>query len=81
MRRRDPTGEMYGWRDRRTILAVTLDKAGASRTWRSRRARGVDFLDEEAMRPFKRAQPFPNPPPALLDADGQIKFSFGFYWR
>jgi hypothetical protein len=31
------------------------------------------------MQAFKRSQPFPNPPPALLDPDGQIKFSFGFY--
>jgi len=79
MRRRDPSGDMYGWRDRRTILAVTLDKAGAVSDLAVEKSSGVDFLDDEAMQAFKRSQPFPNPPPALLDPDGQIKFSFGFF--
>ena len=79
MRRRDPSGDMYGWRDRRTILAVTLDKAGTVSDLAVEKSSGVDFLDDEALQAFKRSQPFPNPPPALLDPDGQIKFSFGFY--
>ncbi len=79
MRRRDPSGDMYGWRDRRTILAVTLDKAGSVSDLAVEKSSGVDFLDDEALQAFKRSQPFPNPPPALLDPDGQIKFSFGFY--
>jgi TonB family protein len=79
MRRRDPSGDMYGWRDRRTILAVTLDKQGEVSDLSVEKSSGVDFLDEEAMAAFKRSQPFPNPPPALVDQDGQIKFSFGFY--
>jgi len=79
MRRRDPSGDMYGWRDRRTILAVTLDKAGSLSDLSVEKSSGVDFLDDEAVQAFKRSQPFPNPPPALLDPDGQIKFSFGFY--
>ena len=79
MRRRDPSGEMYGWRDRRTILAVTLDKAGSVSDLAVEKSSGVDFLDDEAMQAFKRSQPFPNPPSGLLDQEGQIKFSFGFY--
>lgn len=79
MRRRDPSGEIYGWRDRRTIVNVTLTKNGAVEDLTVQKSCGVDFLDEEAMGAFKRAQPFQNPPSALLDADGLIKFSFGFY--
>lgn len=79
MRRRDPSGNMYGWRDRRTVLAVTLDKAGGVSDLAVEKSSGVDFLDEEAMAAFKRSEPFPNPPPGLIDSAGQIKFSFGFY--
>jgi TonB family protein len=79
MRRRDPSGEIYGWRDRRTIVNVTLNKSGGLEDLTVEKSCGVDFLDEEAMGAFKRAQPFQNPPAALLDADGLIKFSFGFF--
>ncbi len=79
MRRRDPSGQIYGWRDRRTILSITLDREGGVRELTVERSCGVDFLDEEAMGAFKRAQPFLNPPPALVDANGEIKFSFGFF--
>jgi TonB family protein len=79
MRRRDPSGEIYGWRDRRTIVSVTLNRTGGVEDLAVQKSCGVDFLDEEAMGAFKRAQPFQNPPSALLDADGLIKFSFGFY--
>ncbi|MHB8416804.1 MAG: TonB family protein [Myxococcales bacterium] len=79
MRRRDPSGEIYGWRDRRTILSVTLDRTGGIAELTVEKSCGVDFLDEEAMTAFKRAQPFLNPPPALVDESGVIKFSFGFY--
>ncbi len=79
MRRRDPSGQIYGWRDRRTILSVTLDKNGSLRTLTIERSCGVDFLDQEAMDAFRRAQPFPNPPTALVDGTGGIQFSFGFY--
>ncbi|HUB07802.1 MAG TPA: energy transducer TonB [Myxococcales bacterium] len=79
MRRRDPSGEIYGWRDRRTILSVTLNKTGGIEELTVEKSCGVDFLDEEAMSAFKRAQPFLNPPPALVDDSGMIRFSFGFY--
>ncbi len=79
MRRRDPSGEIYGWRDRKTILNVTLNRSGNIEELTVEKSCGVDFLDEEAMSAFKRAQPFINPPPALVDENGTIKFSFGFY--
>jgi TonB family protein len=79
MRRRDPTGQIYGWRDRRTILTVVLDRSGGLSDLSVEKSCGVEFLDDEAMAAFRRAQPFTNPPPALLDGQGQVKFSFGFY--
>jgi TonB family protein len=79
MRRRDPTGQIYGWRDRRTILTIVLDRSGGLSDLSVEKSCGVEFLDEEAMAAFRRAQPFNNPPAALLDEQGQVKFSFGFY--
>ena len=39
----------------------------------------VDFLDLEAIKAFERAQPFPNPPPAILAMDQTVRFQFGFF--
>ena len=39
---------------------------------------GVEFLDDEAVAAFERAQPFPNPPPGLVD-HGEVHFTFGFF--
>ena len=42
---------------------------------------GVDFLDDEALNAFRKAQPFINPPPLLVEADGLIHFNFGFIFE
>jgi hypothetical protein len=39
----------------------------------------VDYLDDEAVSAFQRAQPFLYPPEALLDRDGMVRFQFGFH--
>jgi TonB family protein len=75
---RDPYGKVFGNRDRLTILAVILDTKGAVARMQVARESGVPFLDEEAMRSFREAGPFPNPPAGLADEDGRIAFSFGF---
>jgi TonB family protein len=75
---RDPSGKVYGNRDRLTILAVTLDAKGDVVRLQVARESGLPFLDEEAIRAFRQAGPFPNPPAGLADADGRISFSFGF---
>jgi TonB family protein len=80
-RRHDPTGERFGVKDRYTLLGVTLDPAGNLVKLVTSRASGMDFLDEEARRAMRSAAPFPNPPRGLVDADGLIRFEFGFWFE
>lgn len=79
LRVRDPTGNVYAWKDRNTQLSVALRADGSIADLWVERSSGVDFLDREAMAAFERAQPFPHPPSALVDESGLIRFSFGFY--
>jgi TonB family protein len=79
MGRRDPSGSIYGGRDRYTLLNVTLDERGHLAEVRIEKSCGLDFLDLEAIESFRRAQPFPNPPPGLLEEDSKVRFSFGFF--
>jgi TonB family protein len=79
VRTKDPTGEMYLYKDRYTVLLVTLDGNGLLKNVGVEKSCGVDFLDREAMAAFQRAQPFPNPPPGLQNDHGEIRFTFGFY--
>ncbi|RMH41795.1 MAG: energy transducer TonB [Deltaproteobacteria bacterium] len=78
-RRRDPTGNIYGVKDRITVLTVSLTRDGALDEVVVSKPSGVDFLDEEAIQAFRLAQPFPNPPTGLVDdGTGRITFRFGF---
>ena len=79
LRLRDPTGQIYGGRDRYTILTVTLDGTGRLKDAFVDKSSGLDFLDLEAIKAFERAQPFPNPPPAILATDQTVRFQFGFF--
>jgi TonB family protein len=78
LRLRDPTGVVYGGKDRYTVLAVTLNDRGMVKDIYVEKSSGIDFLDLEAVHSFERAQPFVNPPPGLFDSDAQVHFSFGF---
>ncbi len=75
---RDPQGKVYGNRDRLTVLSVALDAAGEVVRLEVSRESGLTFLDEEAIRAFRQAGPFRNPPAGLVDAEGRITFTFGF---
>ena len=77
--RRDPTGTTYAGRDRHTMVNVTLDERGNVEAITIEKSCGLDFLDLEAVNSFKRAQPFPNPPPGLLEEDSKVRFQFGFF--
>lgn len=78
LRRHDPSNRIYGTSDRYTLLRVTLNSDGSLRHAIVERASGVPPLDEEALRAFEAAGPFPNPPIALQNERGQIEFRFGF---
>jgi TonB family protein len=77
-RRRDPTGNIYGYRSRVTVLTVRLDNEGNLTEVDVTTSSGIEFLDREAVSAFRRAQPFPNPPSGLIE-NGQIEFPFGFH--
>jgi TonB family protein len=80
LRRRDPSGQVYAYRDRYTIVSVILNPEGSLKDIYVEKSCGVDFLDEEAVAAFQRASPFPNPPVALVDPQrNEIRFNFGFY--
>lgn len=80
--RRDPTGKVYGTKDRITVLEVSLKSDGSLAKVVVFQESGVDFLDAEAISAFELAQPFPNPPAGLVDSGSQlITFSFGFHFQ
>ncbi|MBN2361254.1 MAG: energy transducer TonB [Deltaproteobacteria bacterium] len=76
--RRDPSGNIYGFQDRFTLLKVTIDKQGTITEINVAESCGVDFLDREAVLAFRRAEPFPNPPPRMFGGHGTYTFFFGF---
>lgn len=78
LERHDPSTRIYGSQDRMTTLKVRLRADGHIEELKVVRKSGVDFLDDEAESAFRRAQPFVNPPTGLADADGFIRFNFGF---
>lgn len=75
---RDPSGQIYGIEDRYTVLRVTIDRQGAIEELVVAESCGVDFLDQEAMRAFRAAQPFANPPRKLFARGDTYSFQFGF---
>lgn len=79
LRLRDPTLQVYGGRDRQTLLQVTLTSDGRLKEAWVEKSSGLDFLDLEAVQAFERAQPFPNPPAGLIASDQTVHFQFGFY--
>jgi len=80
-RANDPRGQIYGVQDRLTILRVTLKGDGSLQDMYVEKPSGLAFLDNEAMRAFRVAQPFSNPPEALKDDEGLISFRFGFMFE
>ncbi len=80
-RRRDPSGAIYGSKDRYTLLRVALKPDGTLASVALETPSGVEFLDDEAIEAFKQAQPFPNPPKQLVEQDGTITFRFGFFFE
>lgn len=74
----DPTGQRYPHKDRTTVLSVILDQEGKVLEARVIQSCGLTFLDNEAVRAMRAGAPFTNPPEGLVDADGRVRFTFGF---
>ena len=74
----DPTGKMYGRKDRFTKLQVFISAKGKLVKAKVVTSCGVDFLDREAINAFKMAAPFAPPPEVLLNEDKQLEIRFGF---
>ncbi len=79
--RHDPSGNVYGVKDRVTVLRVHLHPDGKLAAWTIMQSCGVDFLDDEAIDAFRKAAPFPNPPKELVESDNQIHFNFAFIFE
>jgi hypothetical protein len=76
----DPLGSVYGYRDRETVVLVTLDCAGNLDGTILLEDSGARFLDELAVDSIAQAAPFHNPPQELCDPRRDIiSFTFGFY--
>jgi TonB family protein len=82
IRRSDPGGHIYGYRDRTTVVRVVLNAQGGLERAYVVRESGAPYLDDVARRSIEAAAPVPNPPRGLVDeATGTIVFSFGFTVR
>lgn len=80
-RQRDPYGDVYGVRDRYSMINVILNSDGTIRRLYVERDSGIEFLDEEAMRAIRKGAPYHAPPEGLKDEDGNIHFKFGFFFE
>lgn len=79
----DPNGRLRAMRrelglvERQTLLHVTLRPDGSLVEAAVAQSSGIEALDLEAIQAFEKAQPFANPPAALVE-HGAIRFAFGF---
>lgn len=80
-RRSDPSGQKHGFKTRVTEVRVTLSGKGELSKIVVTSPSGVQELDDEAVRSFHAASPFPNPPDGLAGKDGNITFAFSFYFE
>lgn len=75
---RDPTGQLYSYKDRRTVVEFTLDREGEVKDIKVATSCGVPYLDTVAVDAFKVVQRFPNPPPGLVGDAGEVRLPFAF---
>src|SRR5262249_33677406 len=71
-------GQLYSYKDRRTVVEFTLDGNGELRDVHVQTSCGVEYLDRVALEAFRKAERFPNPPPGLMDARGVGRLPFAF---
>ncbi len=81
-RRGDPSGQVWGFKTRVTEVRVSLTPKGELTKIVVTSSCGVGDLDDEAIRAFHAAAPFPNPPEGLVSAkDNLITFAFSFFFE
>lgn len=79
LRARDPDGRINGTKTRITRLMIILNPDGSLHKVKTSKSSNVDYLDEEAIQAIRKAAPFPNPPPGMLNPDdGKLHVPFGF---
>jgi TonB family protein len=76
-KREDPTGQLYGHIQKKTLLRVVLDAEGAVLSVKVSKSSTIEFLDKAAVAAFWHCVQFPNPPKGLI-VDNKIDFYFGF---
>lgn len=74
----DPAGALIGKQNRLTVLDVTIDSSGNLLSTEIKTSSGVFYLDDEALKAFRQASPFPNPPKVLFAERDRYSFQFGF---
>ena len=79
-RRIDPDGTKNGFKTRITEVRVSLSGVGKLDKIVVTKPSGVSELDDEAVRAFQAAAPFPNPPDGLVK-NNRIVFAFSFYFE
>jgi TonB family protein len=80
-RRIDPTGQVNGFKTRVTEVRVSLSPRGELAKIVVTGPSGVSDLDDEAVRAFHAAAPFPNTPKELVGKDDLVTFAFSFYFE
>ena len=64
--------------DHVTRVIIVLDREGGLLTVQIVGESGVKDLDDAAIEAFRAAEPFPNPPKGIVEADGTIHISWDF---
>lgn len=77
LKEKDPQARQLQYRDRTTVLGVSLRPDGSIADIYVAESSGVEALDIESVQAFERAAPFSNPPAALVQ-NGLIRFAFSF---
>jgi TonB family protein len=80
-RRVDPKGTVYGPHSRVTQLRVSLSPAGELARIDVIASSGSTELDDEAIRAFRTAAPFLDPPARMVERDDLITFDFALYYQ
>jgi TonB family protein len=77
-RDRDPDGKTFLYRERTVVLALILDTSGNLKDCSVVQSSNVPFLDRVAMSSVQEAQPFPNPPAGMFNAEPTVRIPFSF---